>query len=125
MRNVRLKRFAAALLALPLLHLNVARASIACDRHEVDATSAAASLQDAHTMHGSHGAGHASQDERPRGDTTPTECCQALAPCSFAFGAEHGQALPASVVVDDGRPASTGSAPRSRFRTPEPPPPKA
>lgn len=135
MRLVRLKRLAAVILALPLLHLNVARAAIACDRHEDDTAGTESTSHDAHAGHAPHheqtvhelqgGEPDASPEHRPVDDATSTECCQALASCSFAFGGVGGESLPGSFAAHVARPASVADAPPSRIRSPEPPPPKA
>jgi hypothetical protein len=125
MGSVHLKRIAAVILALPLLQLNVARAAIACDRHGGDGTAkAAASAHDSHAMHGPR-AQHAATDEIPLGDTTRPEECEAMASCSFVFGAEDAQPLAGGIVVRESRLSASASAPRSRISAPEPPPPKA
>lgn len=125
MGSAHLKRIAAVILALPLLQLNVARAAIACDRHGGDGTAKpAASVPDSHAMHGPR-AQHAATDEIPLGDTTRPEGCEAMASCSFVFGAEDAQPLVGRIVAHEARLLSSSSAPRSRNSAPEPPPPKA
>lgn len=130
-----LKRVAAILLAIPMLHLNVARAAIACERHEDDAAMTAAmshdahavvqSLHDEHAMHAPHGADGAAAEHPPGADAPSTECCRALASCSFAFGGADEEPLASSFATLHEPPASAADVPPSRIRTPEPPPPKA
>ncbi|MGH7636921.1 MAG: hypothetical protein ACREOK_04655 [Gemmatimonadaceae bacterium] len=120
-----LKRIAAVLLALPLLHLNVARAAIACESH--DEASADAQVDHEHGAHVSHGPGHEplSQQAPITGDPDIAECCLALAACSLAFGTPGIQSLASSGLLQDDMPGVARRMPLSRISAPEPPPPKA
>lgn len=125
---MRLKRLAAMLLALPLVHVNVARAAIACDRHEAAATeTSSAHGHDAHAMHGSRSPDEqpVSRHDLPAGDSETAECCQALASCSLAFGGGDVQSLDRAPYQHSRAPSALAGAPRSRISAPEPPPPKA
>lgn len=119
-----LKRLAAIVLALPLLHLNVAPEAIACESH---GNAASAAVADVHAGH--HSAGHgdipAPRHELPDEDAGTTECCQALATCSLSFGAVTAQLLTAPMLPKSEVASITRRMPLSRISTPEPPPPKA
>ena len=119
-----LKRLAAIVLALPLLHLYVAPVAVACESHTDPAPAAVADVHPGH-----HSAGHgdvpAPRHELPDGDAGSAECCQALATCSLTFGAVSAQTLTASMLGHGEVPSIVRRMPLSRISTPEPPPPKA
>ena len=121
-----LKRIAAVLLALPLLHLTLARAAIVCDTHADSVTTTAADGHDEHA-HRTHANGERPDSQRglPDDDSGVAECCQALATCSLAFGAVSAASLASTTLVHADLPRLTRRVPLSRISAPEPPPPKA
>jgi hypothetical protein len=128
-----MRRFAALALATSLLHLNLVRADVACAKHDhagalghgaADHTMEHHGVIDAQVAHERDAAGLADREQSCETPSQP-ECCQALASCSPAFGADAESALSAHVLSHDVAQAGLIEIPPSRVPTPDPPPPKA
>ncbi|HET7189519.1 MAG TPA: hypothetical protein VFI52_15315 [Gemmatimonadaceae bacterium] len=125
-----IRRLAAAIMAVAMLHLSVTAADAACADHDAMVTrhagaSPARALQHA-PVHDSHvGAGLAEQTPAPPCDApAPPSCCSVIAGCATIGLTSH--VTPAAPALPDAAPAHERPAKvlTSRRAAPEPPPPK-
>jgi hypothetical protein len=126
-----MRRLAGLALAAALLHLNLVRADVACGNHE----------QAENAGHGAHAMDHdgkksadavhhgGAPDVAPPDESCDTpiqsDCCQALASCSPAFGGDVAPTIRSFGRVHAVATSALIEIPRSRVTTPDPPPPKA
>jgi hypothetical protein len=118
-----MKRIAALLLAIPLLQLNALRAEIACGRHDAANHTEVVAHEGAHANHAPQQGTHTQEESSDV--PAQSECCQALASCSLAFGMD---AVASSTATPKGRDTlivALTDIPLSRIAPPDPPPPKA
>ena len=117
-----MKRVLALVLLLPLVHLNVARADVACGKHQTSdaATDAKA---DAHAAHTGHGAQH----DAPASDAS---CDGPAQSDCWSCGLAAWRIDPSFTIALADMPAGQRYAaprfePLSTTAAPEPPPPRA
>jgi hypothetical protein len=106
-----------------MLHLNFARADLACATHSNVAQAGAQSG----AGHAHHVVSHSHHATTAQSCQTPVQvdCCQALVACSITFALDDAAHAVAAIARHDAALAVAQSEPISRVTAPEPPPPKA
>ena len=117
-------RIAAVLLSVLLLHLNFARADVACSAHAGHSAKASQGHHAGAAHHEMPSSAPGPHSEKSCDTPAQADCCLALTSCSVALGAADASDVSTSERPHDGVVAATMSAPVSRLVAPEPPPPR-